>query len=87
MTLTFISARYANPDHTAVEAVTEEVGAVLLSKADKPEEWASLKKSKVKISEYPEIPAATPLSKEEIIAQLDQLKAQLENMPSEETAT
>lgn len=62
MTYTFLSARYANAEKTAIVATTEECGAVALSQADTPEAWAGLKASKVKVAAYvaPEQPAQTP---------------------------
>jgi hypothetical protein len=40
--LTYISAAYANPDNTSAVAQTVEVGAVLLSDVDTPDEWAAM---------------------------------------------
>lgn len=37
-----LSARFCNPAHTAVEAMTDDNGAVMLSAADTPQEWAAL---------------------------------------------
>lgn len=51
---TFLSANFANTDHTAIVAVTVEVGAVALSQADTPMQWAALAASGVAIS--PHIP-------------------------------
>jgi hypothetical protein len=42
MTYTFVSATYANPEHTAAVAFTEDSAAVALSAADTPDEWAVL---------------------------------------------
>lgn len=39
---TILSARYSNPDRSAVEAMTVEAGAVALSSADTPEAWAAM---------------------------------------------
>lgn len=37
-----ISARYTNPDNTAAVAVTDDLGAVLISQQDSPQQWAAL---------------------------------------------
>ena len=42
MSYTIFSAAYANPDHTSAVAQTAEAGAVLLSLADTPTEWAAM---------------------------------------------
>lgn len=42
MSLTIVSAVVANETGTAAVAQTEEAGAVLLSAADTPEEWAAM---------------------------------------------
>jgi len=42
MTYTWLSARYANADNSAVIAKTVEAGDVVLSLEDRPEEWADL---------------------------------------------
>lgn len=62
-----LSACFANADKTAVVAQTAEAGAVVISK-DKPEQWAELIASKVKIAPYapPELPQPTRLAKAEL---------------------
>ena len=42
MTYTILSAKFANPEHTAAVIETEEAGAVLVSAADTPELWAEM---------------------------------------------
>jgi len=42
VTYTIISARYANPEHTAALLMTEEAASVAISAADTPEEWAAM---------------------------------------------
>ncbi|KFL25078.1 hypothetical protein JP74_21345 [Devosia sp. 17-2-E-8] len=42
MTYSFVSARYANVDHTSAIAMTEEASEVALSPIDTPEDWADL---------------------------------------------
>lgn len=42
MIYTFLSAQYANADHTAAVAMTVEAAAVALSAVDTPDEWAAL---------------------------------------------
>lgn len=42
MTYTFLSAAYANAEHTAAVAMTAEAAAVLLSAVDTPKHWAAL---------------------------------------------
>lgn len=42
MIYTFLSARYANDEHTAAVAITVEASALVLSIEDNPDEWASL---------------------------------------------
>lgn len=66
MTYTFLSASYANAEKTAIVAMTEEAGAVALSKVDTPAEWAALKAAKIKIGAYVEpepAPAPSPSEK------------------------
>lgn len=41
---TFISARYANAEHTAAAVMTEEAAMVMISAADTPELWEALHK-------------------------------------------
>lgn len=42
MTMTILSAAYANAEDTAAVAQTQEAGAVLLSAADTPAAWAAM---------------------------------------------
>lgn len=42
VTLTFVSATYSNPEHTAASVETEEASWVSLSAADTPTQWADL---------------------------------------------
>jgi hypothetical protein len=53
---TIISAYYVNAERTAAIIMTEESGAVAISKQDRPELWKHLLKSKVKIAEMPDQP-------------------------------
>lgn len=39
---TFLSARFADPDHSFAIVETEELGAMVLSQQDTPDEWARL---------------------------------------------
>ncbi|MCX5571487.1 hypothetical protein [Kaistia nematophila] len=42
MSYTILSATFANPEHTAAIMQTEEAGAVLVSKPDRPGVWAAI---------------------------------------------
>ncbi|MGO4670097.1 hypothetical protein [Bosea sp. 2RAB26] len=42
MTYTILSAQYANQEHTAAVAMTEEAAAVLTSQADTPDLWVAV---------------------------------------------
>ncbi|MFD1944748.1 hypothetical protein [Paradevosia shaoguanensis] len=42
MTYTFISARFANADHTSAIAMTAEAAEIALSPIDTPDDWADL---------------------------------------------
>ena len=42
MPYSILSAQYANPEHTAAVVMTQEAGAVLLSEADTPSDWAAM---------------------------------------------
>ena len=42
MIYTFLSAQYANSEHTSAVAITAEAAAVALSEIDTPEAWAAL---------------------------------------------
>lgn len=48
----FTSARYANPEQTAVLAVSETIGHEIISLADCPERWAELVESGVTIEQF-----------------------------------
>lgn len=52
MAYTIISAVYANPNSTSAVLVTVEAGAIAISEADTPEEWAELAASGVTVSPY-----------------------------------
>lgn len=54
---TVISGRYANPEHTAAEVMTQEAASVLVSQQDHPRSWAALVASKMKLDAY-KAPAA-----------------------------
>lgn len=56
MTYTLKSARFANPENTAAVIDTKEAGAVIVSAADTPEEWAEVLKGVVApyVRPYPE---------------------------------
>jgi len=43
MIYTILSARYANPEHTAAEILTAESAAVMISEEDRPQAWAEFK--------------------------------------------
>lgn len=45
MTYRFRSAQYANPDNTSAIAITQEAGAVLVTRDDMPELWAAMLKA------------------------------------------
>lgn len=49
---TFLSARYANEDHTAVDADTADTLHIIISERDRPMLWAELMASGVKIAPY-----------------------------------
>lgn len=61
---TIISAQWANAEHTAAIVMTAEAGAVALSAADTPTEWAALLNSGIAVSDFAPPPApklvATP---------------------------
>ena len=52
MTYTWLSARYANADNSAVIAKTVEAGDVVLSLEDRPKEWAALFRSGIVPTPY-----------------------------------
>lgn len=52
MNYTIISAVYGNPDHSSAVIKTQEVGDVVISQDDTPEEWAALIASGVAVSPY-----------------------------------
>lgn len=76
MAYTFISASYANKEHTAIVAMTKEAAAVVFSEVDTPDDWASLHDGKIDISPFVEPEIAKP-SKEDLLMQLEAIKAQI----------
>ena len=80
MTYTFLSARYANAEHTAAEALTVEAAAVLLSEVDTPEHWAALHAWGTPSAYVPPPPPPAP-TKAELLAELQALAAKIEAMP------
>ena len=52
MAYTILLAVYANPNSTSAVLATVEAGAVAISEADTPEEWAALAASGVTVSPY-----------------------------------
>lgn len=67
MTYTFLSARYADEENLSVVAETLEDGSVVLSEADRPEDWADMLLSGVSIAAYDPPPAPLePLNPKQI---------------------
>ena len=52
MTYTYLSAQYSNADNTAINAETIEVGCVLISEMDTPEEWQAVFESGITVATY-----------------------------------
>lgn len=50
--MTILSAQWANAEHTAAIVMTVEAGAVALSAADTPAEWAALLDSGVAVADF-----------------------------------
>ncbi len=80
MTYTFLTARYANADHTAAEAQTTEAGAVLLSQTDTPGEWDALHAALTPADYVPPPPPPAP-TRAELLAELAALQAKIEALP------
>lgn len=76
MSYTFLSAQYANPDHTSAVAVTAEAAAVALSAVDTPEHWAALHAWGTPSAFVPPPPPPAP-TLAELQAQLATLQAQI----------
>ncbi len=80
MTLTILSAAYANPSASAAVVQTVERGAVLLSDIDTPDEWRAMLFAVAPASFVPPSPPASP-TKAELMAQLAALQAQIAALP------
>lgn len=52
MSLTFLSARYANAEHTAATATTAEEGDVMLGVRHRDDDWQALLASDVEVEPY-----------------------------------
>ncbi len=52
MTYTFVSAQYADSEGLSVIAETAEAGLIVVSAADRPDEWAALMGSGLSIAAY-----------------------------------
>lgn len=75
-----ISARYTNPEKSAAVAVTDDLGAILISQQDSPEQWAALHawgapEPFVAVSDVPT--SVTPLQARKALRQAG-LKAQVD---------
>lgn len=82
MSLTIISAVFANPDHTAAVAQTAEAGAVLLSAVDTPAEWAAMLAACTPSAFVsPAVSSPSMPTKAELMAQLAAIQAQIEALP------
>ena len=68
MSLTIVSARYANPQNTAAELLTVEHAAVMVSERDRPELWVEFKTWEEANSVAPYV--AAPAIKQETVANL-----------------
>lgn len=55
--MTIVSARYCNPKSDCAEVLTSDRGFVLVSAADRPDQWAELLASGIEISAYVAPPA------------------------------
>jgi hypothetical protein len=80
MTYTFLSAQYANPEHTAAVAITAEAAAVAFSAVDTPEHWAALHAA-IAPADYVPPPPPTSPTRAELLAKLAALQAQIEALP------
>lgn len=77
MTYTFLSAAYANPQHTSAVAITVEAAAVALSEADTPEAWAAMLDAVTPLDYVPPLaPPAPTLA--DLQAQLAEIQAQIQ---------
>jgi ethanolamine utilization microcompartment shell protein EutL len=52
MTYTYLSAEYANADHSAAVAMTQEASAVVVAEAEHPAAWEALHSSGVEIAAF-----------------------------------
>ena len=77
MTYTFLSAQYANADHTAAIAITAEAAAVAFSDVDTPEQWAALHAALTPTAYVPPPAPAAP-TREQLLAELAALTAKIE---------
>ncbi|MCV9940906.1 hypothetical protein OIU35_31535 [Boseaceae bacterium BT-24-1] len=75
----FLSAVYANEEHSAVVAQTDKNGAVLISEADRPALWSDLMASGVAIAafERPPPPTLTRVSKADLWRRLTDEEAEM----------
>jgi hypothetical protein len=80
MIYTILSASFANTDNTAAIAQTVEAGAVLLSAADTPDNWAAMFVATTPVAFVAPLPPSQP-SKENILAQLAALQALVDALP------
>jgi hypothetical protein len=80
VTFTILSAAFANTDNTAAVAQTVEAGSVLLSAVDTPDNWAAMLAA---TTPAPFVLPPTPAqpSKEDLLAQLAALQAQIAALP------
>jgi len=86
VSLTIVSAAFANEDDTAAVAQTEEAGAVLLSAADTPDEWAAMLAAVTPAAYVPPPPPPRSIAKTTIYrrasdAELALLEATLAALP------
>jgi hypothetical protein len=73
-----LSARYSNPDHTAVIAMTEESGAVLVTQSPgKADRWAALQAWIAKGGTVADYVAPVTKKARDPLAEFDKLKAAL----------
>ncbi|MFN9113682.1 MAG: hypothetical protein ACK5XN_26735 [Bacteroidota bacterium] len=80
MTYTFLSAQYANPEHTAAVAITAEAAAVAFSATDTPEHWAALH-AVLTPADYVPPPQPPAPTREQLLAELAALQAKIEALP------
>lgn len=89
MSLTILSAAYANEDATAAVAQTVQAGAVLLSAADTPDQWAAMLAAVTPAPFVPQPPPPRAIAKTTIYrratdAELALLEATLAALPLRE---